>query len=92
MLLDREWKIQLSDPRFEVSDWDNTGARVEGVVEAVEAVEEGDVSFLEKSDDLLLHGSHSLRLCRTKMLSVDSLLSLKLFVHLLSKLGQLVAL
>jgi hypothetical protein len=42
----------------------------------VEAVEEGHVSFLEKCDDLLLHGSHSLRLCRAEMLSVDSLLSL----------------
>ena len=47
MLLNREREIQLSDPRFEVPDWDNTGARIQGVVEALEAVEEGYVSFLE---------------------------------------------
>ena len=82
----------MPDARFELTDRNDTGARIERVVEAVEAVEECYVSLLEECDDLLLHGGHPLRLGRAEMLGVDSLLPLEFFVRLLPELGQLVTL
>ena len=54
MLLHREWKVELPDPLLEVTNRYDTGLRIERVVKAVEAVEEGDISLLKEPNDSAL--------------------------------------
>jgi hypothetical protein len=71
VILHREGKIELSDPLFEVLHGDEAGLRVERVVQALKAVEEGDSSLLEEADDPALQGLHSSGLGLAEVLLVN---------------------
>jgi hypothetical protein len=88
VILDRERKIELGNPLFEVLHRDEASLRVERVVEALEAVKEGDSSLLEEANDPARQGRHAPRLGLTEMLFVDFKLSCDLFLVLALELGQ----
>jgi len=91
MVLHREGQIELADSLLELADRDDASLGVEGIVEVLEAVIEGDIPLLEECHDLALQGLLSLILSRPKVLRVNSCTSLHLLVSLLPELCKSIA-